>query len=108
MPSRAEPLTRLPSMAVACRKLTEPAARLDDDLVTAVTAQFLGVGDEDLLLVEVDQHALVLQAVEPEDAVGRAEVAACDDRRRLFFEVEIGNAVPDEAVAARQVIRRDA
>src|SRR5688500_4518640 len=61
-------------------QLAEPLAGLDHDLVPAIAAELLGIGDGNLELAEIEQHALVLQAVEPEDSVGAADMLAFDHR----------------------------
>jgi hypothetical protein len=86
-------LTRIPSSRASVM-ISWPSRRraLDDDLVSAVAAAVLGIGDSDLFVDEVEQHPLVLQAVEPEDAVGAADVGAFDHRRAADVEVRLPSA----------------
>ncbi|MFM9936107.1 MAG: hypothetical protein ACKVOL_07900 [Novosphingobium sp.] len=55
------------------------------NLEAAIAAKQSGIADRHALLVKIEQHALVLQAVEPDDSV-RADIAAFEQRRSKAVE----------------------
>jgi len=77
--------------------LSQLAPRVDDNLISAVAAQRLRIGDQHAFGAEIDQNAQILQAVEPENAVG-ADMLAPQQR---------GEQAGDRAVGKAQLVDLD-
>src|SRR5690606_1551413 len=77
-------------------QLAQLAPRPDDDLVTVGSADLACVGHRDLVVDEIEQDPLALQAVEAEDTVGAADIHSLDERRghdreSSLADAELGN-----------------